>query len=691
MKIAFIYSIIISTLLISCSENNHSNKSKLRTPSSVTAQVREAGAIAWENLSPERKAEVNIVRTNLMKYLLEASFKTDDEKFEIFKNAESYLEKNTSKVVLNIKTEKLPISSSKFYKIQAPPPWTLKEEVRWLTEKNKVENVPVSVRADTIYATLASMNFDQVDAGNELSAVVNDDISNFIAAVKSSGSQRDVALLVVNKFEERLNDYFKKIEKLGTELKLSGQLNLGNEEAEKFLVLFLDYYYSNVDRDVIKNIISDILVLGREPEKMELVTLMFQNSGPGLGKTLQQLGKEPSMGQGLQDVIEILEDDGKAVPYHLVKEIVDKDTAGFKITNISHNPLGTGTMAQVNKAKLQRESGKIDIALRFLKPDIEARANDDIKILGDFIETMAEKGELSDDFLPTARKLVESIAVFLRSELDIEDAIKKQEFAAKAYEGTIKVKTGKKKYYNVEIDVPDVYKPAKGKRTTLHLQEFVKFGKKFSELNDLKMRRNIAEGIMKTWFQSGLIDTGFVHSDLHQGNFTVNTATESAAKVTLFDFGMSEKLRMDTRKSFLLIGSGAKFHNAGLIADGMISERKVSRQQRRKLVRDIEKKMSEYSKAEEWIVWGLKEGHLDNDQLGTLARGGSLVSQLGKLAGEDELAEDVVEEILKDNIRRGYFKLGYDFPLSRTEVLRVGMASLSDSCSAVVKHFWKTK
>lgn len=687
MRKAFLYSILISLLIISCTTNTDKS---LRTPSSVTQQVREAGAIAWENLSDKRKAEVNIVRTNLMKYMLEASFKTDDEKFRIFKEAEKYLEAETTKVMANIKTEKLNPSSLEFFKVQSPPPWTLKEEVKWLTAKVKKENIPTPVKADAIYATLASMDFDQVDAGNQLSEVVNEDISQFIAAARSADNQRDISLLVVNKFEERLEEYFGKIQKLGTELKASGQLNLGNEEAEKFLVLFLDYYYSNVDQDVIKNIINDVIVLGREPERMELVGLMFQNSGPGLGKTLQQLGKEPSMGQNLQEVIEILEDDGKPVPYHLVKKAVDEDEAGFVLTNISKKPLGTGTMAQVNKAKLKVGNKKIDVALRFLKPGIEGRANDDIKILGEFIEKMAEDGELSEDFLPTARKLVESIAVFLRSELDIPDAIRKQEYANLAYEGVIDVLQDGKPY-KVGISVPDVYKPASGKVTNLHVQEFVTFGKKFSEIEDVKMRKVVAQGIMKSWFQEGLIDSGFIHSDLHQGNFTVNKIAASRADVTLFDFGMSETLRLDTRKSFLLIGSGAKFSNAALIADGMISDRKVTRQYKRKLIREIESKMDEISKSEEWIVWGLREGYLENDQLGTLARGGTLVSQLGRLVDDEDLAENVVEDLLTENVRKGYFSLNYDFPLSRTEVLRVGMASLGDSCSSVIKKFFKTK
>jgi len=685
MRKAFLHFIAIAMVLVSCTKPN---EKVTRYPNSITQELRDAGSLAWENLSEARKAEVNTVRTNLMKYMLEASFKSDEQKYEIVKNAEKYLEIETTKVMLNAKTEKLSVGT--FYKIESPPPWTLKEEVRWLTERADKETLVTPLSADTIYATLATMDFDQVDAGNQLSEIVNDDISQFIAAVKSSENQRLLPLLIVNKFEDRLGEYFEKIKKLGTELKSSGQLDLGNPEAEKFLVLFLDYYYSNVDQDVIKNIINDIIVLGREPERMELVALMFQNSGPGLGKTLQQLGKEPSMGQNLQEVIEILEDDGKAVPYHLVKEIVDKDSAGFKISNISKSPLGTGTMAQVNKAKLKQASGKIDIALRFLKPGIEKRADDDIRILREFIEKMGDDGELSEDFLPTARKLIESIAEFLKSELDIPDAIRKQEFANQAYEGIIDISQDGKNY-KVEIDVPDVYKPASGKKTNLHLQEFVSFGSKFSEIEDVSNRKVIAKAIMKAWFQEGLVDSGFIHSDLHQGNFTVNSITDTGGKVTLFDFGMSETLRLDTRKAFLLIGSGAKFSNASLIADGMLTGRESNRNIRKKLVKEIEKKMVDITKSEEWIIWGLREGHLQNDQLGTLARGGTLVAQLGRLSGEDELAEDVVEDLLKENIRKGYFSLNYNFPLTRTEVFRVGLASAGDSCSSVIRNFFKTK
>lgn len=688
MRKLFLYPLLVTLIFISCTSNL--NNKDLRNPDSLTQELRNSGALAWENLSEARKAEVNTVRTNLMKFMLEASFKSDEEKYQIVKNAERYLEVETTKVMLNIKTEKLSPNNMTFYKIEAPPAWTLKEEVKWLTEMSQAETIATPIRADVVYSTLASMNIDQIDAGNELSAIVNEDISNFVAAVKSSNSQRTIPLLVVNKFEERLDEYFEKIKNLGTELKASGQLDLGNPEAEKFLVLFLDYYYSNVDQDVIKNIINDIIVLGREPESMEMVKLMFQNSGPGLGKTLQQLGKEPSMGESLQEVIEVLEDDGKPVPYHLVKKIVDEDEAGFVITNISKNPLGTGTMAQVNKAKLKQGNKKIDIALRFLKPGIEKRADDDIRILKDFIERMGEEGELSEDFLPTARKLVESISEFLKSELDIPDAIKKQEYANQAYEGIVKVKQDGK-VYDIDINVPDVYKPKDGKKTNLHLQEFVTFGKKYSEIENIKSRKVIAEAIMRAWFQEGLIDSGFIHSDLHQGNFTVNKIGQSTGQVTLFDFGMSETLRLDTRKAFLLIGSGAQFSNAKLIADGMAVGRNLSKSKKKALIKAIESQIDKIKKSEEWIIWGLREGHLVNDQLGTLARGGTLVSQLGRLVDDEEMAENIVEDLLKENIRKGYFSLNYNFPLSRTEVLRVGMASVGDSCSSAIRKFFRTK
>ncbi|WP_198295939.1 AarF/UbiB family protein [Bacteriovorax sp. Seq25_V] len=655
-----------------------------RGPDSINDEINIIAGQQWKNLKQERKLEVYKIRNNLIKFMLESCYKTDAQKIEAFKQAQAYLVDSTEKLGFNIKNDKL--GNSDVYKVILDPPrWTLKDEVEWMNAQVKKTN-PSALNVDgTSYLShLSALDIGSLPDIQENDVFSNQDLSELMTALKSNNASDEVPLLVVNKFENKVTTYFDKIRNLGTELAATGQVNIGNEEAEKFFVKFLDYYYSNVDISVIKNILNDVVDIGREPTQMELVQVMFKNSGPGLGKTLQQMGKDPNMGDSLAEVISVLEDDGKAVPQYLVERTVKADKGGFRVSKISEKPLGTGTMAQVNKASLTRNGISEVVALRFLKPGIEARVNEDLKILKDFIEKMGNEGELSEDFLPSARKLVESISTFLKSELDIADAIKKQDYARKVYEQKINVVIDKKKY-EVDIKVPKVYYPETGKKTKLHIQEFITFGEKFSSLDDKFARSAVAKAIMQTWFEEALIKSGFVHSDLHQGNFTVRNVTPDSAQVVLFDFGMSETLTKDTRQSFIMIGAGVEFKKPALIADGILlmDKEKASRQARKELIKKITAEINHIDKTEDWIVWALKEGHLKNDQLGTLARGGVLVSQLGKIVGNETMHEDIVEDLLAKNAIKAFGK-NSDFPLTKGQVFRIG----TSSCAKSIKSFF---
>lgn len=691
MKLSFFIYLVFSVTFFSCSNlgNKTHDPDIERRISSLNDELAQLGQTTWENLSVQRQNELITVRTNLVKYLLHAAYKSEDEKLLITKKAEEYLESNIAKVLFNIKKEKLNQTSG-LKKIHSPPSWTLASEVEWLNE-NTID-LPSGSRIgfDQLYRAMGHIDMSEMNGTGLFNNQISTEINNFATVANTTNNERGVSLYIVGRFEDRLDEYFSKIKKLGTTLNSTGELNLGNPEAEKFLVKFLDYYYSNVDSEVIKDIMNDIVVLGHEPEKMEMVGIMLKNSGPGLGKTLQQLGKEPTVGETIQEILEVLEDDGKAVPYHLVQRAVEKDKGGFKLTHISKKPLGTGTMAQVNKAKLKVGNKRVDVALRFLKPGIEKRAGSDIHLLNSFIEEMAETGEISEDFLPTARKLIESIASFLNAELSIPDAIDKQIYAKQVYEKKLPVTVNKKKV-NIDIRVPSVYMPDDGKITNLHVQEFIEFGKKFSAIESQFSRNAIAKGITKVWFGEGLLKSGFIHSDLHQGNFTVNKVTEKEIKVTLFDFGMTEFLTEKTKKSFIFIGAGSEFKNAKLIADGFSVGRKVTKKNKKILIEAIENKMDDMDRPEDWIIWGLREGHLENEQLGTFARGGSLVGQLGKLSQDSDLAEEVIEDLLKEGATSNYFKLKYDFPLSRSELLKIGSASTKHSCFTFIKSFFGKK
>lgn len=672
--------ILILLTVFSCAQIEN------RSPSNIQEDINYIASAAFKKAIKTQESDVNIVKKNLKKIFLNAAYKSDAQKIEAFKLAQTYLYDSLKKISQNIKNEELKNAEAKLV-ILDPPTWTLEDEVSWIKKQVVKNNDGLNDYLKPLLTEVSKLSIAEPANFESSEFWTKEDFKLFMDALKSENSDTEVPLATMKVFENKISVYFDKVRNVGTELSNSGQIEFPDPEAKKFFVKFLDYYYSNVDMSVIKNILNDVSDIGREPTQNELVSIMFKNSGPGLGKTLQQLSKEPNVGESLKQLVGFLEDDGKKVPLYLIEELVRKDKGNFKISKISVDPLGTGTMAQVNKAQLLINGQKRDVALRFLKPGIEKRVDEDLKILAGFVEQMVQEGEFEDDFIPSARKLVESISEFLKSELSITDAIKKQDFAHKVYTRQSELKINKIKY-KMKIKVPEVYYPENGTQTKLHVQEFITFGEKFSKIEDEGIKEAVARYIMTTWFDEALLKSGFIHSDLHQGNFTVRNITKDSAEVVLFDFGMSEILTKDTRQSFILIGAGAELKNPKLIVQGleMMDKEGISKEVKEQMLKKVKANIHNINETEQWIVWALKEGYLKNDQLGTLARGGVLISQLGKIIEKDSIAEEIVQGLLSKNAYKA-FAIKNEFPLTRGQVLKLGVSS----CFYSIKSFFKKK
>ncbi len=648
-------------------------------------QVR--AVIEREDIVQDRK----IIEQNFGKYMIQAYGESDSVKVDLAEQGQKYLRTNTVKHVNNIYA--LLRGREKTFDITDAPQWTLNEEIKYLNRTLEVEEVVSNNQIIDQYLT----RFRDVNISDSaLSHLVPEGDEDLIIAMKSlqtSQNSSELYLNAANAFEKKLTPYFNRIQNLGEELERNADITFGNPEAEKFIKGFLNYYYQEVEPDVLKSIISDLARLGAEPTQDEVIATMFKNSGPGLGKTLQQLGKDPSMGQAMAKMMEVLEDEGKPVPYHLVQDIV-ADDSGYHFYSVNENPLGTGTVAQVHKAEIKYKNKPTTVALRFLKPEVDIRAKDDIRILKAFVEKLASEGDVSKEFLIPIRKMVSSIESFLYSELDIKETIKKQKTASRVYTQDLNIDVDGKKY-QVEVSVPRIYAAKRGSNSNLHVQEFLKLGEKFSDIRSKKQKKAISRSIVKIWFEEALLNSGFFHSDLHQGNFALledGNRRDNKLKLALFDFGMSDKLKMKTKRSFLLITVGAKYNNADLISRGILSISQTDPPSRKlkALAKIVENQMkAETFDSQEWIIWAMKNGHLESEQLGTLARGGTLVSQLPKLVNDWEYTEDMVEDLLRNRMQGEYFSLNYDFPLTRMDVLRAGGARISSGCKSAMGFFFK--
>lgn len=638
-----------------------------------------------QSLSSARKDELKQIQNNFLRYMVAATKQKPAKKYQLFQEAREYALVELEKVAHNQMIESK--SENNYKTLVRGHQWTLEDDIAQLTKQTK----GLSQVDPALFQHLPS---EILPFENLLHLALPDneaELRSALIEILKQPTEKKRALALVDKFEEQILLKLEKIQNVGTEMTRSDALKLGNPDIENFVRQFLDFYYREADPIVLKNILNDLIGHTQQPSSEVIIKAMFRNSGPGLGKLLQQIGQEPSLGANLSQIMQSMESDNKKVPLHLIREVVQRDTAGYIFVDITEAPLGTGTMAQVNKAVLETQQGDQIVALRFLKPGVQELAEQDIKILDKFLAVKAATGEISPEMLPSVQKIFKSLQDFLRSELDIQGTIDKQIMAHSVYSRSIKVKLdGTVK--NVEISIPQIYMPESGRRTQLHVQEFMKFGYNYSHLPEHQQKQMASRAMVQMWYEEALFQSGYIHADLHQGNFTVLVHEESNdIKINIFDFGMSDVLDEKTKRAFLLLGAGSEYQDAHLISKGfhtMMTDQ--SHEAFVQLLKLVKAETSHGVKdATSWIIWGLQNGVVESEQLGSLARGSALLQQLPQLIGEEKISKKILEQAAAKHMRSKIFHRHFDFPLKRRELLRLGSGFIKKSCQDLIQSFFK--
>lgn len=656
------------------------------------------------NISANRKAEIKTVQENLLKYLIDATESSDTYKIQIYRNANNYFNRVYPLVLQNIRNEKLGLNE--FQEIKKAPLWSLKEELIYLNKV--VEDLPApKIQVDLIEGlTLFSEIYKNIDKdqrnilGTNYQSTVqkvmgeefnlHPSFSELENLLEGDTTETQKILKIVNLVDAKISKHEARIRNIGSEIAKSGQVDMKNPQI-KVVVAFMDYYFKKLPSDVVKTIMSELVTGGAKLPEEEVMRIIFQNTGPGLGKVLQQIGKEKGIGPEFAKLTTILESSGKEVPYHLVEHVVKTDAGGFEVKFIDSKPVGTGTIAQVNRAKLWMDDKEVEVALRFLKPGVAGRCKEDIKILRQFVpdhEALFAQEGIED--LKVMGTLIDSVEKFLDEEVDLSIAVERQKKAFEVYNRSVKVRTGTK-FDMIEMRVPEVYLPPKGK-SNLHVQEFAAGGVKFAKLEDEGIKKAVAQEMVRMWFEEALFKSGFLNADLHQGNFRVVLIEEnSKIKILLYDFGLSSTLSKEEQRAFLLVGSGAYMKSASTLTDGlMISMKSTDPKLRAKLLKDIQMEMKSNPNKlpEDWVVWCVQKNYFVSDNLGALARGSLLLKQLPESIGQSEMFKETITKVALKNLGHSMADRDYDYPLKKIDMIKLSIAQSKSYCADLIKKFF---
>src|SRR6185312_9079646 len=354
-----------------------------------------------------------------------------------------------------------------------------------------------------------------------------------------------------------LDANLKFIQQTGSEMAQSGKMAGTDEAMNLFITTAFREYFGRLSLDTKKQIISQIMGHDLNMNLQQRFELMILASGPQFQKLLQVVAREAGVSEDLLKIFKQLESKASPIPAPIVKELFESERERYHWISYDLKPLGTGTMAQVHQGKIELNGREQDVVIRFLKPEIEKRVQEDYSILLELAPIMDGDPRFRKAGFPKLLPVVTDLNRTVTDELDLQATIERQRLAKKIYAREFMF-VGKTYKNVIDINVPEVYLADPSSK--LHVQELVA-GDKLDKVAALyqdsipDLKKGIAEQMARLWIEEVLYGSGFFHSDLHQGNFLVDF-TEPKITVNILDFGMGGTISHDMQMRMMEVGAG---------------------------------------------------------------------------------------------------------------------------------------
>jgi ubiquinone biosynthesis protein len=225
--------------------------------------------------------------------------------------------------------------------------------------------------------------------------------------------------------------------------------------------------------------------------------------------------------------LELLQDRLPAFAFSRARKVIEADLGkpiGELYAEIDEQPVAAASVAQVHRAKL---ADGTEVAVKVLRPSIRRQVERDSAILmvGARLLALRPKWRLSD---PVGHLSHFVAAIIQQTDLTFE---------ADNYERFAQNFAGR-----TDVVFPAVHRSLCSKRVlTMEFMRGTRFDKR-DKIHDKPLAKNIREMMFKMCF-----DDGFIHADLHPGNFLIRDGTQ----LIVFDAGMAKLLRDDILIQFI--------------------------------------------------------------------------------------------------------------------------------------------
>ena len=228
------------------------------------------------------------------------------------------------------------------------------------------------------------------------------------------------------------------------------------------------------------------------------------------------------------DELRVLQDRLPAFGFGRVRKIVEADlgkTIEEMFTEFDERPVAAASVAQVHRARLRDGT---EVAVKVLRPNVRRAVERDsgILLVGAKLMTISPKARMSDP-VGHLRHFVE--AIIAQTDLRLE---------ADHYERFAKNFAG-----DANIVFPGIHRAYCTQRVLT--MEFMR-GTRFDDRD--RAHDKVLAAIVRNMMFKMCFDDGFVHADLHPGNFLVNAA---GTGLIVFDAGMAKLLGDDVLLQFI--------------------------------------------------------------------------------------------------------------------------------------------
>jgi|GEM_PF-1095581 len=359
-----------------------------------------------------------------------------------------------------------------------------------------------------------------------------------------------------------------------TARKLLASKNGSTDPKKEILMRMMDLYFARLSLDAKKQIASELMNGDVNLTDLQKMARLLMNTGPQFQKLMQIMAREEGMNEDVRALMQTLESDVRPVAPALVEELIRPEMEAYGLVSYDPKPLGVGTMAQVHLATRRLANGELEtVVIRFLKPDIEQRVEDDNRILTEIAPLV--DSDLLARGLPALGPLVPDLSNTVRKELYLEQTVLNQTTGRVVYTNDLTLKGGPRRSDRIQLQirVPEVIPGPVGTRLIVQsLADGTKLDKAAALVAHSmpQLKPTVAVALARAWLDEVLFGTGFFHSDLHPGNLVVAADADARRVVaTLLDFGMVGQLSEIDRALLMALGAAVETNDARLATESL--------------------------------------------------------------------------------------------------------------------------